>query len=111
MARRGGEVAAEILGTEVMDSAGSCLRDCSFANVRLPVDLAATPSPDAVTPWLKVTGNAESGIYYQTILYRGHWYWRLSGTVYLEEADFHRGAEVLKALCERVAKGEHVPKA
>lgn len=111
MARRGGEVAAEILGTEVMDSAGSCLRDCSFANVRLPIDLAATPSPDAVTPWLKVTGNAENGIYYQTILYRGHWYWRLSGTVYLEEADFRRGAEVLKTLCERVAKGEHVPKA
>ncbi len=112
VARRGGAVAAEVLGTDVMDSPGSCMRDCNFANVRLPLDdPAATPSADAVTAWLKATGVRESGIYFQTIIHRGHWYWRLSGTVYVEEADFRKGAEVLKALCERIRKGEHAPKA
>ncbi|KAI1496974.1 putative aminotransferase family protein [Biscogniauxia marginata] len=137
VAQRGAAVAAEILGTEIMDIEGSCMRQCNFANVRLPLELdeantsAATPRAASTTPgegqgkkdasrkvdpkhagkvslWLKVTGVKESGMYFQTCFYRGVWWWRLSGMIYLEVDDFRRGAEVLKALCERVRDGEHV---
>ncbi|KAI0597430.1 putative aminotransferase family protein [Biscogniauxia sp. FL1348] len=129
VAQRGAALAAEILGTEIMDCAGSCLRQCNFANVRLPLELATTTNTTntttttattgeqqlldpkhagKVTPWLKVTGVRESGMYFQTVLYRGAWWWRLSGMVYVEADDFGRGAEVLRALCERVRRGEHV---
>ncbi|RYP11102.1 hypothetical protein DL764_000260 [Monosporascus ibericus] len=110
IAQRAGAITAEILGTEIMDCPGSCLRKCNFSNVRLPIDLDSTPFPEKVVDWLKRTGTSESGMYYQTVLYRGHWYWRISGTIYLEQADYRKGAEVLKGLCERVRKGEHVPK-
>lgn len=93
-----------------MDTPGSCLRNCNFANVRLPIDLESVPNPEGITMWMKITGVNESGAYYQTIIYRGHLYWRVSGTIYVEEADFRKGAEILKGLCERANKGEHVQK-
>ncbi|KAI1638645.1 hypothetical protein F4809DRAFT_599167 [Biscogniauxia mediterranea] len=123
VAQRGAALAAEILGTEVMDCEGSCLRQCNFANVRLPLELApTTPTGEEnkkqklldpkhagkVTPWLKAAGVRESGMYFQTVLYRGAWWWRLSGMVYVEAGDFGRGAEVLRALCARARDGEHV---
>ncbi|KAK7959099.1 uncharacterized protein PG986_003953 [Apiospora aurea] len=80
IAQRGGAIAAEVFGTEVMDCPGSSMRQCNFANAR---------------------GVEESGIYFQTFPYYGQWLWRLSGMIYVEEADFRKGAEVLKALCER----------
>lgn len=110
IAQRGAAIVAEALGTDIMDSPGSCLRNCNFANVRLPLDLKSIPSPESITLWMKKTGVKESGTYFQTIIYRGHLYWRLSGVIYVEEADFHKGVQVLKGLCERVKKGEHVQK-
>lgn len=107
-----------------MDTPGSCIRDCYFANVRLPLELGngsgvdvSSPGKkkevdpahaDAVSDWFKETGVRESGVYFQTVLYRGVWYWRVSGMVYVGVEDFKRGAEVLKGLCERVCKGEHI---
>ncbi|KAI1299033.1 aminotransferase family protein-like protein [Xylaria venustula] len=41
VARQGGEIAAEILGTEIMDTPNSRMRECFFANVRLPLEIAA----------------------------------------------------------------------
>ncbi|KAI0970487.1 aminotransferase family protein-like protein [Xylaria arbuscula] len=41
VARQGGEIAAEILGTEIMDAPNSRMRECFFANVRLPLEIAA----------------------------------------------------------------------
>ncbi|KAI1100458.1 putative aminotransferase family protein [Jackrogersella minutella] len=95
--------AAEILSTSVMDCPGSCLQDCAFANVRLPLELHSE-----VSDWFKVTGVRESGMCFQTIIYRGAWWWRISGMIYVEVEDFRKGAEVLKGLCERVRNGEHV---
>ncbi|XXG99475.1 hypothetical protein Hte_005814 [Hypoxylon texense] len=106
--------AAAVLGTDVMDAPGSRIRDCYFANVRLPLALglgAGQVDPahaHAVSDWFKETGVRESGMYFQTVLYRGLWYWRISGMVYVEVEDFRRGAEVLRGLCERVGRGEHV---
>ncbi len=110
VAQASGAAAAKILGTEVMDVAGSCLRDCCFANVRLPLEVGAgkiePENAGKVTGWLKATGYRESGMYFQTILYRGAWWWRISGMIYVEVEDFERGAEVLRDLCVRAQKGE-----
>lgn len=123
IARRGGDLAAAIFGTDVMDCAGSSMRQCNFANVRMPLTMGSEddddekdPQPGAiprahgrlVSDWIKVRGCEESGIYFQTFPYYGSWWWRLSGMVYVEEADFRRGAEVLKKLCERVERGEYL---
>ncbi|KAI1208363.1 putative aminotransferase family protein [Annulohypoxylon truncatum] len=115
VAQESAAVAAEILGTSIMDCPGSCLRDCAFANVRLPLDIG-TDGPGKVDPahankvsdWFKKTGYRENGIYFQTVLYRGVWWWRISGMIYVEVEDFRKGAEILKGLCERVRNGEHV---
>ncbi|KAI1141983.1 putative aminotransferase family protein [Hypoxylon sp. FL0543] len=115
VAQRSAKAAADILGTSIMDCGSSCLRDCFFANVRLPLEMG-TDGPGKVDPahankvsdWFKVTGIRESNTYFQTCLYRDVWWWRISGMVYVEVDDFRRGAEVLKGLCERVRNGEHV---
>ncbi|KAK4506144.1 hypothetical protein PRZ48_004109 [Zasmidium cellare] len=39
LARRGGDVVAEALGTEVLENGEGTLRGCAFANVKLPVEL------------------------------------------------------------------------
>ena len=108
IARRAGALTAEILGTDVLDHPNSCMRECNFANVRLPLDFDAIKDREAVPEWMKTTGLRESGIYFQIVTYRGYWYWRLSGMIYLEEADYATGAHVLKDLCDRVKAEEHL---
>ncbi|KAI1455957.1 putative aminotransferase family protein [Annulohypoxylon moriforme] len=115
VAQQSAAVAAQILGTSIMDCPGSCLRDCAFANVRLPLELG-NDGPDKIDPahahkvsdWFKETGYRENGTYFQTVFYRGIWWWRISGMIYVEVEDFRKGAEVLKGLCERVRNGEHI---
>ncbi|KAI0438755.1 aminotransferase family protein-like protein [Xylaria telfairii] len=114
LARESGEVVASLFGTEVMDVAGSCMRECNFANVRLPLVISESGAPGTIHPrdaktvglWFKATGVREHGMYFQTCFYRGALWWRLSAMVYVEVADFRDGALVLRALCERAAKGE-----
>jgi hercynylcysteine S-oxide lyase len=108
-----------------MDCPGSNMRECNFANIRMPLELGSKDdfqnSPtvsgngrvnpdhaDKVAEWIKYVGCAESGIYFQNFLYRGNWWWRISGMIYLEEDDFRRGAKVLKALCKRVRDGKYL---
>lgn len=114
VAQESATAVAAILGTDIMDAPGSCIRDCAFANVRLPLEQGLGESQvdpahaHVVSDWFKETGSRESGMYFQTVLYGGVWYWRVSGMVYVEVEDFRRGAEVLRGLCERVRRGEHV---
>ncbi|KAI1860524.1 hypothetical protein JX265_009923 [Neoarthrinium moseri] len=119
---RGATIAAEILGTHIMNIPGSRMRECNFANIRMPLELRTehevnnreTAEQDgkvdprhanAVSDWIKHVGCTESGTYFQNFLYRGNWWWRISGMIYVEEADFRKGAHVLKQLCAR----NHVP--
>ncbi|KAI1382671.1 putative aminotransferase family protein [Hypoxylon trugodes] len=115
VAQESAAIAAEILGTSIMDSANSCIRDCFFANVQLPLEIGTDAHgkidpahADKVSDWFKVTGSRENGVYFQTVLYRDVWWWRISGMVYVEVEDFKRGAEILRSLCERVRNGEHI---
>ena len=114
MAREGGKKAAEILGTEVMNNAEGTLTQCAFANVKLPLKIGdgegevKQQDSAALVEWLKCRGMEESDTYLQTVLYRGNWWWRISGQIYLEVEDIAWGAEVMKKLCEGVRKGEHL---
>ncbi|OTB00542.1 hypothetical protein M426DRAFT_324207 [Hypoxylon sp. CI-4A] len=114
IAQQSAVAAAEIFGTSIMDCEGSCLRDCNFANVRLPLELGDTPGKvdpahaHKVSDWFKITGIRESGVYFQTDRYRDAWWWRISGMIYVEVEDFKKGAEILKGLCERVRNGEYI---
>lgn len=93
------------------------MRECNFANVRLPLEIGSAgegegkiePAKTAkLIAWLQETGVAESGCYFQTCLYAGALWWRLSGMVYVDVEDFRRGAVVLKGLCERARRGEYL---
>ncbi|KAI0130025.1 putative aminotransferase family protein [Xylariales sp. AK1849] len=123
--QRGAAIAAEILDTYIMDCSGSSMRWCNFANLRMPLELGTQEDfkdsevasakgkinpkhAREVSGWIQRVGCAENGIYFQNFLYRGNWWWRISGMIYLEEADFRKGAEVLNRLCERVRNGEYL---
>lgn len=94
------------------------MSDCSFVNVGVPLEInsSSSSSPRTVNPlhanriiqWLKVTGVKENGCFYQMCLYRGKFWWRLSGMIYLEVRDYVHAAEALKGLCERVLEGEYL---
>lgn len=107
------------------------MRQCNFTNVRMPLAMRKDNEDKAsqsssvkdsdehkaiprehghlVSDWIKLRGVEESGIYFQTFPYYSKWLWRLSGMIYIEEADFRKGAEILKALCERAQRGEYLP--
>ncbi|KAI8628317.1 putative aminotransferase family protein [Xylariaceae sp. FL1651] len=119
VARQGAEAAAAVLGTEIMDCAGSCARECNFANVRLPLELAddaSSAGEGKINPkhgakvglWFKAMGVKENGTYCQIFVYRSAFWWRISGMIYVEADDFRKGAEMLKGLCERAKKGEYL---
>ncbi|KAI0198014.1 putative aminotransferase family protein [Astrocystis sublimbata] len=127
LARDSAAIVASIFGTEVMDVSDSgsysCMRDCNFANVRLPLEISDSDSGSSesgslgiikpsdakkVTLWFKRTGVEESGMYFQCCVYRGQFWWRLSAMVYLDVEDFRKGAEVLRGLCGRAGRGEWV---
>lgn len=118
---------ARILGTSVMDlpsatpDAPSSLRACAFANVKLPLTISpqdTTPKPGevphadirTVTNWLQATLAEKHDTFLAVILYRGCWWVRVSGMVYLEAADFEWAGNVLKRLCEEIRVGKYEEK-
>ena len=130
MAKRGAETAAEVLGTEVMNCAGSCLRDCCFANVQLPLRVEAEPEgaaaptaelsrddgggreagvpaaeAHAAADWITMTSVEEFDTFIATRYYGGAFWVRISGQVYLELRDFEWAATILLDLCDRVRSG------
>ncbi|EEH42124.1 uncharacterized protein PADG_06944 [Paracoccidioides brasiliensis Pb18] len=130
LAHEGGNLVAQILGTDVMSEPGvdpkvadaSKLRQCAFANVRLPlaVDDGSGRHVEKESPYPVIDGrNAMAvGKWIQEKLMfehntavptfpHGGWMWaRLSAQVYLELDDFKWFAGVLKDLAGRAGKGE-----
>ncbi len=124
LARRGGDLVAKSLGTEVMDTVTDqhALRDCAFANVRLPLVISSAPTSNstpvpAATPSIRPQDVAAVVNYMQKVfveefdtfiavyVYKGRLWTRLSGQIYLEEGDFAWAAEVLGSVCGRVGEG------
>lgn len=121
LAYQGGNRAAEILGTEVMDvpdvTRYGNLRRCNFANVRLPLTVVKeggvvregeVREQDVrnVTVWIYRTAARDYDTYLQTFYIGGHFWTRFSAQIYLEVADFEWGARTLMEICERVKNGE-----
>ena len=122
IARLGASVFARRLGTEVM--AGGV----GMHNIRLPLSRggrdvgeeensrnAYTDGPSGDVPstrvgelasWMQNTMLDHSHTFVTVFDYRGHWWCRVSGQVYLEEADFERGADIVAILVERVKRGD-----
>ncbi|MCJ1245774.1 hypothetical protein MMC30_002978 [Trapelia coarctata] len=117
LARKGGDRAAEILGTEVLDNATGSMRNCAFANVRLPLEIGEgqgmvrESEAGKVGLWIAERAVEEFETFLAAAFYQGHWWWRVSAQVYLELKDIEWGAGVIKELCERVRTGEWSEKA
>jgi len=126
IAKRGAEIIADRLGTEILDNEGGTLTKCALQNIRLPIGihgegrfvatrekeagvevvLVEAEKADALTHYLQQTMIQEFNTFIPVILYRGNWYARISGQVYLDEDDFKFGAEVLLELVNRLRNGE-----
>jgi hypothetical protein len=122
LARSGGRIVAERLGTRVMENEEGTLGACAFSNVALPLDAsrlvalaerraaAGEKAPQTlaidVVQWMSRVISRE----YKTFMalnWHGHEWWvRLSAQVYLEDADFERAGSILKEVCKRVERGD-----
>ncbi|KAI8958352.1 PLP-dependent transferase [Daldinia sp. FL1419] len=123
MAKKGGELMAAIMGTEVLENRAGTLRDCFFTNVRLPLDVVTDGSQEenytgsmlardgqAVADWITKTTVEEYETFIATRFYAGAFWVRISSQIYLDRADFEWAANVLLELCGRARKGIPLPK-
>lgn len=113
-----GMLAAEILGTKVMENGEKTLTKCAMTNIGLPLEIGddkgQIPEKDVylVAVWMTASLVKEWDIYTPVFSHASSFWTRFSGQVYLEIDDYRRGAEALKDLCQRAANGEYLrPKA
>jgi selenocysteine lyase/cysteine desulfurase len=111
LAREGGKLVAEILGTELLDNKEGTLGRCSLTNVRVPISLREVMGGDEgvvgkIETWMMTTMTVEYETAVKFFTYDGAWWVRLSAQVYLTVADFEYVARGLKETCERVERGE-----
>ena len=128
LAKEGGDRVASILQTEVLEEpalapgAGSQMRECGIATVRLPLAIAAGASAaSAKVPYAALTEEevvpavqyltkslADSYKTWLPIIDYGGWIWvRLCAQIYLEVSDFEFAGNALKVLCERIGNREN----
>lgn len=125
MARTGGKIVAEILGTEVFDNDEGTLTGSSMVNVVLPLAVEgegvvnrkkeAGPGvfevrkedSEAVGQFIVERLTEEFKTFIPVFLYKGRWLARLSAQVYLELEDFEWAGKRLKEIVERIKKGEY----
>ncbi|THY01206.1 PLP-dependent transferase [Aureobasidium pullulans] len=110
LARRGGKLVADILGTEVMDNAQGTLGDCAMVNVRLPIDLENVTKEkpnhgDDIASWVNKTMNLQFNIAVNAFVYADELWVRLSAQVYLEMKHFEAAGNALNRVCRRVRLG------
>ena len=127
LAKDGGDRVASILGTEVLEEpaltlgAGSQMRNCGIATVRLPLAIAtgssaasaklshAPLSEQEVGPAVRYLTKSLADTYktwLPIIDYEG-WIWvRLCAQIYLEISDFEFAGSALKVLCEKIVRRE-----
>ena len=113
LALEGGKSVAKILGTETMDNEAKTLSNCFFSNVRLPLETGDGPESiriedhGQVTNWLSRKMTSEYNTFLALVFHGGCWWVRLSAQIYLDHTDFVWAGKILKALCDRVRRGEH----
>lgn len=121
LAKNGGQLVADSLGTEVMNVDSSSMTQCCFANVKLPFTFASQGSTLArdsarsidqadtgtLQKWLNIMAVKEHDTYLQIEFHSGYMWVRLSGQTYLELEDFEWIGPRLKTLCNRANQGEY----
>ena len=111
LAREGGKIVRDILGTEILENEEGTLGNCSFTNVRLPLSVSEVAGSDSkdqveVATWLLRIITEENRTSISAMLY-GDAYWvRLSSQVYLTVRDFETVGELLENVCGRIKQGE-----
>lgn len=125
ISQHGAQIIAGMLGTEVLDNIGQTLTKCALQNVRLPIGICSREryiSPKEregkvqtvlvdnhkktlLTQYLQQVMPQEFNTFIPVNVYRGNWYARISGQVYLDEEDFRYGGKVLLDLVGRVRNG------
>ncbi|KAL9591628.1 MAG: hypothetical protein Q9179_007531 [Wetmoreana sp. 5 TL-2023] len=114
VSNEGGQKAAELFGTEVMENGEKTLTKCCMTNVRLPLKVGEgageIKKADAfpVVAWMAQILVNEYDLFVPPYFHGGSFWVRFSGQVYVEAEDFSAAAKVLKGLCERVQKGEYL---
>ncbi|KAK4202382.1 pyridoxal phosphate-dependent transferase [Triangularia verruculosa] len=109
MAREGGKLVAEALGTEVLDNETQTMSASAMTNVALPLpaeEIKANGEGQEVHGYILDTLMDEYQTFVAIFVFQGRWWARLSAQVYLELEDFKWAGGVLKEICERVSRGD-----
>ncbi|KAI1299579.1 pyridoxal phosphate-dependent transferase [Xylaria venustula] len=104
LAREGGEAAARVLGTEVLDNASQSMSKGAMINVALPIDVNV--ASHTAQHWMMRKMVDEYKTFIPLITHAGRVWARLSAQVYLDVEDFEWAGRTLLELCERVKRGE-----
>ncbi|CAO3610002.1 unnamed protein product [Cunninghamella blakesleeana] len=108
LAREGGQLAADILGTDVLENEQKSLTAC-MVNVRLPLH---HPHPNYSNgeivqffiDKLIYEHNCMAPVYF----HNSHWYTRLSAQVYNDTSDFTYVANALLVICKELNQQKHL---
>ncbi|KAG9665233.1 PLP-dependent transferase, partial [Aureobasidium melanogenum] len=96
LARKGGQLVADMLGTEVLGNGDLTLGDCAMTNVRLPVspEKCSEKLADLLNMVMNRKHNIAVNIYYYK---KGLWV-RLSAQIYLELLHFEAAGRALREI-------------
>ena len=103
LARRGGQLVADMLGTEVMDNDELTLGNCAITNVRLPVNTEERLIRD-LADRINKTMNLKYNIAVNAFAYGGKFWVRLSAQVYLEMNHFEAAGLALQKMFAKHVK-------
>jgi len=117
MAQHGADRVAAVLGTSVMDDGMDWrkgqggLRDCALANIKLPLPIdvdggVCMQEVDEIRNWMELQLIEKYNGFACIYDYKGEFWARVSGQIYLELSDFDWLGGVLQALCTAVMAGE-----
>lgn len=94
LARKGGQLVADILGTEVLDNSELTIEDCAMTNVRLPI--SPEKCSDKLADSLNKVMNRKHNIAVNAYCHRNALWVRLSAQIYLELNRFEAAGRALQ---------------
>jgi selenocysteine lyase/cysteine desulfurase len=100
LARTGGQIVAEILGTEVSENDEGTLGNCAMTNVRLPLAPTHATALEDAGSWIMENMITKHNTSVNVFSYAGAWWVRLSAPVYVTCEDFRTAGLQLREICE-----------
>ncbi|KAJ5641992.1 Pyridoxal phosphate-dependent transferasemajor regionsubdomain 1 [Penicillium lividum] len=117
LARRGGQRVADILGTKILDNASHSFTDCCMVNILLPLQkptdgkgclVKGKNGTETILEWMQQAMIKSWNTFIPVFPFKGCWWVRLSGQIYLDDSDFEWAGWTLKALCEQIEKEKFI---